>query len=359
MNSASNPTVARSEASVSVTVLSDPRDGVLWDQYVLSRPAASGYHALAWQRVINKVFGHQTYYLLAKSSDGEVRGILPLVYTRSPMFGRFLTSVAFVNYGGVVSDDETACDALLRAATETAGSVEASHIELRQEKPITTDWLVRSHKVSMRLPLPAEPDALMKSFPSKLRSQIRRAQKEGMTVRIGGGELLEEYYRVFSRCMRDLGTPVYAQDFFRVIGETFPKEVRFCVVSLQGTPLAAGLLYGFRQRLEIPWAASDKRYSRLAPNMLLYNSVLEYACREGFTEFDFGRSSIDSGTYRFKQQWGAQPHQLHWYYWLADGGDVPQLNPDNPKYRTAIAIWQRVPLSVANLVGPRIVKYLP
>lgn len=359
MNPASASTVIRSDGPVSVTVLDDPRDGVLWDQYVLSRPAASGYHSLAWQRVISKVFEHQTYYLLAKSSDGDVRGILPLVFTKSPMFGRFLTSVAFVNYGGVVADDETACHALLQAAMETARSVEASHIELRQEEPIATEWMVRSHKVSMRLPLPPDSDGLMKSYPSKLRSQIRRAQKEGMTVKIGGGELLEEYYRVFSRCMRDLGTPVYAQEFFRVIGETFPKEVRFCVVLLQGTPLAAGLLYGFRQRLEIPWAASDKRYSRLAPNMLLYSSVLEYACREGYSEFDFGRSTIDSGTYRFKQQWGAQPRQLHWYYWLADGRDVPQLNPDNPKYRTAIAVWQRMPLSFANLVGPRIVKYLP
>jgi serine/alanine adding enzyme len=211
----------------------------------------------------------------------------------------------------------------------------------------------------MRLALPPAYDTLLKGFPSKLRSQIRRAQKERMDVRIGGRELLEEYYQVFARCMRDLGTPVYEKGFFGSIVETFPKEVSLCVVSLKGDPLAAGLIYGFRQTLEIPWAASDKRYNKLAPNMLLYSAVLEFACCQGYKEFDFGRSSVDSGTYRFKQQWGAKPHQLYWYYWLAEGQDIPQLNPSNPKFRAAIAVWQRLPLTVTNLVGPHIVKYLP
>ena len=170
---------------------------------------------------------------------------------------------------------------------------------------------------------------------------------------------LEDYYRVFARCMRDLGTPVYEKGFFRSIVETFSKEVRLCVVSLKGMPLASGLLYGFRSMLEIPWAASDKRFSRLAPNMLLYSAVLEFACREGFTEFDFGRSSVDSGTYRFKQQWGAHPRQLYWYYWLSGGQSVPELNPDNPKFKAAISVWQHLPLPVANIIGPHIVKYLP
>jgi FemAB-related protein (PEP-CTERM system-associated) len=211
----------------------------------------------------------------------------------------------------------------------------------------------------MRLALPPDYETLLKAYPSKLRSQIRRAQKEGMDVHVGGKELLEDYYRVFARCMRDLGTPVYEKGFFRSIVETFSKEVRLCVVSLKGMPLASGLLHGFRSTLEIPWAASDKRFSRLAPNMLLYSAVLEFACREGFKEFDFGRSSVDSGTYRFKQQWGAQPCQLHWYYWLSGGQSVPELNPDNPKFKAAIYAWQHLPLPVANIIGPHIVKYLP
>jgi FemAB-related protein (PEP-CTERM system-associated) len=344
---------------VNVVVLQDAQDESAWDQFVLSHPQASGYHTLAWRRVICNVFAHRTFYLMAKDDGGAVRGVLPLVLTKSPLFGCFLTSVAFFNYGGVLADSSEASARLLKEASELAQELKATHIEVRQTTPLATDWPVRSHKVSMRLALPSDYEVLQKAFPSKLRSQIRRAQKEGMDVRIGGEDLLDDYYQVFSRCMRDLGTPVYAKDFFRSIAATFPKDVRLCAVSLQGRPLAAGLVYGFRGTMEIPWAASDKRFSRLAPNMLLYGAVLEHACREGYREFDFGRSTVDSGTYRFKQQWGAQPHQLYWYYWLADDREVPQLNPENPKFKAAIALWQRLPLPMANAIGPSIVKYLP
>jgi serine/alanine adding enzyme len=344
---------------VKLALLNDPHDEALWDQFVLKHPQASCYHTLAWRGVISKVFGHRTFYLMVKDDRGMVRGVLPLVLTKSPMFGCFLTSMAFFNYGGILADSAETCVALLEAAVGTARSVGAAHVELRQFEPLETNWPVRSHKVSMRLSLPPDYETLMKAYPSKLRSQIRRAQKEGMDVRVGGAELLEDFYRVFARGMRDLGTPVYEKGFFQSILETFPKDVRLCVVFLKGIPLASGLLYGFRRTLEIPWAASDKRFSRLAPNMLLYSAVLEYACREGFKEFDFGRSSVDSGTYRFKQQWGAQPHQLYWYYWLAAGQSIPELNPDNPKFKAAISVWQHLPLPVANLIGPHIVKYLP
>lgn len=342
-----------------VVCAGNPDDDALWDQFVLGHPDASGYHTVAWREVVRNTFGHRVYYLMAKDPGETVQGVLPLILTSSPLFGTFLTSVAFFNYGGVLAESREASDSLLNEAAEVARRVGAGHIELRQGSSLATDWPVRSHKVSMRLALPQDYETLLKAYPSKLRSQIRRAQKEGMDISIGGWELLESFYGVFARCMRDLGTPVYEKGFFQSIVDAFSKEVRLCVVSLRGNPLAAGLVYGFRRTLEIPWAASDKRYNRLAPNMLLYHAVLEYACREGFAEFDFGRSTVDSGTYRFKQQWGAQPYQLHWYYWLADGRGIPQLNPDNPKFRTAIALWQRLPLPVANSLGPRIVKYLP
>jgi FemAB-related protein (PEP-CTERM system-associated) len=347
------------EDTVSVALLKDPHDEAMWDHFVLSHPQASGYHTLAWRAVIGKVFGHRTFYLMARDEGGAVQGVLPLVLTKSPMFGCFLTSMAFFNYGGVLAYRADVRLTLLAAAGQMAQDLGAAHIELRQTDPIETDWPVRSRKVSMRLALPPDYETLLKAFPSKLRSQIRRAQKEGMEVRLGGEELLEDYYHVFARCMRDLGTPVYEKMFFQSIVEAFPKEARLCVVSLKGRPLASGFLYGFRGTLEIPWAASDKRFSRLAPNMLLYSAVLEFACREGFTEFDFGRSSVDSGTYRFKQQWGAYPRQLYWYYWLAGGQSLPELNPDNPKFKAVISVWQHLPLPVANLIGPHIVKYLP
>ncbi len=334
-------------------------DVLAWDGYVLSSPTTSGYHLSGWRRVIEEAFGHRTYYLSAQEENGTVQGIVPLVLLASRGFGRFLVSLPFVNYGGLVATSPDAYRLLERSAIERARELDAAHIELRHEWPIETCWVSTKRKVSMRLTLPGSYEALMKGFPSKLRSQVRRAQKEGMTARVGGRECLDEFYAVFSRCMRDLGTPVYAKGFFAKILEVFPKEARICIVSHEDVPVAAGFLYGFRSSLEIPWAASDKRFNKLAPNMMLYGAVLEYACQQGFHVFDFGRSSPDSGTYRFKEQWGAHPHQLYWYYWMGHGRQVPQLNPQNPKYALAIRVWQRLPLTIANLLGPHIVKHLP
>lgn len=334
-------------------------DVLAWDTYVLSSPISSGYHLSGWRRVIEEAFGHRTYYLIAQEENKTVRGIVPLVFLASRGFGRFMVSLPFVNYGGLIASSSEAYRVLEAAAIEKARELHAAHIELRHERPIETIWVSAERKVSMRLSLPGSYELLMKGFPSKLRSQVRRAQKEGMTARVGGSECLDEFYAVFSRCMRDLGTPVYAKGFFLKILEVFPKEARICIVSHGNVPVAAGFLYGFRSSLEIPWAASDKRFNKLAPNMMLYGTVLEYACQQGFQVFDFGRSSPDSGTYRFKEQWGAQPHQLYWYYWMGSGLQVPQLNPQNPKYALAIRAWQQLPLAIANLLGPYIVKHLP
>lgn len=330
-----------------------------WDSYVLSSPSSAGYHQSGWRRVIEEAFGHRTYYLAVQEQDGAVQGLVPLVLLASRGFGRFLVSLPFVNYGGLIANSREARRLLEAYAIEQAQELKAEHIELRHQESVDTLWVSTERKVSMRLPLPSSYEQLIKGFPSKLRSQVRRAQKEGMTARVGGRECLDEFYAVFSRCMRDLGTPVYAKGFFAKILEVFQKEARICVISHGDIPVAAGFLYGFRSSLEIPWAASDKRFNKLAPNMLLYGTVLEYACQQGFQIFDFGRSSPDSGTYRFKEQWGARPQQLHWYYWMKEGRQVPQLNPQNPKYAVAIRLWQHLPVPVANLLGPHIVKHLP
>jgi FemAB-related protein (PEP-CTERM system-associated) len=330
-----------------------------WDQYVLRHPAASGYHLSGWRRVIEEAFGHQTRYLMAKPPQGNAEGILPLVLLSSRLFGRFWVSMPFLNYGGVLSNSAEAQQALLDAAVDAGKKTGASHIELRHVDPVEIEWPSKRHKVSMHLDLPSEFEALWKGFSSKLRSQIRRAQKEGMSVQIGGEETLDHFYEVFSRNMRDLGTPVYGRNFFRAILKQFPKEARITVVSLGERPLAAGFLFEFRETIEIIWASSDRRYNRLAPNMLLYSTVLEYACKEGFRRFDFGRSTPGSGTYRFKEQWGAKPVPLHWYYWLKEGGPLPELSPANGKFQLAIALWRRMPLSLSQWLGPRIVKFIP
>ncbi|MEO5957336.1 MAG: FemAB family XrtA/PEP-CTERM system-associated protein [Nitrospiraceae bacterium] len=330
-----------------------------WDRYVEGHPEATGYHSTGWRHLITEAFGHPTFYFMAKDGQGEVRGILPLVFLKSPLFGQFLVSLPYVNYGGLIADGPEVQAALLGVASDKAKELGASHIELRHTGGPELAWPKKDHKVSMRLDLPSRFEDLMKAFPPKLRSQVRRGEKEGMTVHVGGLEMLDDFYRVFSRNMRDLGTPVYRKDFFAAILTTFPKAATVVIVRYEGNPVATGFLYGFRHTVEIPWASSDRRYARFAPNMFLYGAVLKYACEQGYRCFDFGRSSKESGTYRFKEQWGAKPVQLHWYYWLRAGGQLPELNPQNPKYALAIRLWQQLPIPVTTLVGPMIAKYLP
>ena len=330
-----------------------------WDRYVLSHPGGSGYHLMAWRRVMEDAFGHATFYLMAADEDQTVHGVLPLVFLSSRLFGRLLVSMPYVNYGGLLADTVEAQDALLKAAVDLAKKQRAAHIELRQSEVLGLGWPVKQHKVSMRLELPKHFETLWEGFPPKLRSQVRRARKAGMIVRSGGEELLDDFYRLLARNMRDLGTPVHARGVFEAFLKARPDETRICVVSMAGQPMAAGFLYGFREVLEIPWAAADRRHKELSANMLLYSAALEFGCGAGYRVFDFGRSTPGSGTYHFKQQWGATPFPLHWYYWLSNGGALPEISPQNPKFRLAIEVWKRLPVRITQIVGPAIVRNIP
>ena len=210
----------------------------------------------------------------------------------------------------------------------------------------------------MMLTLRAAP-ALWDGLDRKARNQVRKAQKSGLTYREGGPELLDAFYAVFARNMRDLGTPVYSSRFFTEILGAFPDRARIHVVSRKTTPVAAGLTFETRGTVEIPWASSVRDFNALCPNHLLYWSILESASARGCSTFDFGRSTPHEGTYKFKEQWGAQPVPLCWEYGLLVGGDVPNSSPTNPKFRLAIAMWKKLPLSVANRIGPMIVRAIP
>lgn len=330
-----------------------------WDAFVAHAPGASLYHGYRWRGVISDVFGHETLYLYARDDEGRVRGVLPLVRIKSRLFGDFLVSMPYFNYGGVLADSLAARQALLDDVAERARAFGVAHVELRHHGDVDIDWPAREDKVAMSLELPDTEDALWQGFTSKLRAQIRRSQKEGAVVREGGIELVPDFYAVFARNMRDLGTPVYPRRFFNTIARAFPSGTKLFLVELGGKPVAAGFVLVHRASAEVPWASSLREANHLGVNMLLYWSMLRDAVRRGLARFDFGRSTRDGGTYRFKLQWGAQPEQLRWHYWLAEGQPLPQLTPSNPKYRAAIALWRRLPVTVANMVGPGIVKNLP
>ena len=236
----------------------------------------------------------------------------------------------FMNYGGILADSSEAAEALTRAAIELCSDLKASEIELRDlcsmnsMKAVDGHQIIeRTHKVRMLLDLPATKDELLKSFKSKLRSQISRPQKEGITAQIGGAEHIEIFYRVFSINMRDLGSPVHSKRLFQEIFREFHDRANICVASYRGVPVAAGLIFSFRNTVEIPWASSLRKYNELSPNMLLYWTLLANSCEQGARYFDFGRSTPGESTYKFKEQWGAKPWPLHWHNIIVDGKPVP------------------------------------
>ena len=343
-------------SSVSVAPIENP--GADWNHYVESNPAASIYHRADWKELIRKTFGHTGHYLAARDKSGAIVGILPLVHLQSRLFGNFMVSMPYFNYGGAIADHPLVEEQLMRAAMGYATGQGASHIEYRDDIP-RNGFPARTDKVNMILPLPGSQEALWQTFTPKLRAQIRRPQRENLQVLQGGEECLQDFYTVFMRNMRDLGTPVYPKVFFRNILASFPDACRILVIRLDNRPVAAGFLIGHRDRLEIPWASTIRDVNHLSINMLLYWEVLKYAIDRQFGQFDFGRSSKEAGTYRFKQQWGAQPTQLYWHYWLRKGGDLPALNPHNPRYALAIKVWRQLPLFITTRLGPLIVRSLP
>ena len=274
-----------------------------WDEFVGAHPEGCAAHLSLWAPLVERLFGHKPHYLLARDADGAVRGVLPLVRLKSLLFGDYMVSVPYLNNGGVLALDAETARKLLRAADQLAKTCGCGHVEYRfaaeLDGELTAGRTVRTDKVAMQLVLPSDEAALGKSLGAKLRSQIRRPQKEGAVAVRGRLELLDEFYAVFARNMRDLGTPVYPRSFFAAILEAMSERAEIVVVRVGDVPAAAGFLMGYRGRLEIPWASADRRFNRISVNMLLYWEVLRGAIEQGYEVFDFGRSSKDAGTYKF------------------------------------------------------------
>ena len=330
-------------------------DAGAWEAYVDARGDAAGYHSWRWRRVFADAFGHEPVYLAARHG-GVITGVLPMVQIKSLIFGRTLTSLPFVNYGGVMADAPEIGRALIEAAHEEARTRRCSHVELRHIDAQFSDLPCKRHKVSMRLPLVQQ---MWDALDRKVRNQIRKAEKSGLVVERGGEALVDDFYTVFARNMRDLGTPVYSRRLFEEVLRAFPDRAQLHIVRLNGLPVAGGFTYRTASMVQLPWASSLRAYNTLCPNVLLYWDAIQFAQQSGASVFDMGRSTPNEGTFKFKAQWGAEPVQLNWEYQLSMPGELPNVSPANPKYQFAIALWQKLPLSVTTRVGPMIVRAIP
>lgn len=356
----SGPGALAADGGCQLAIQNSP--GPDWDAYVESSAGASVYQKAGWSLLLRDVLGHSAHFIEARRGTGELAGVLPVVVQRG-LLGSFATSMPCFSYGGALCDEDPGLRArMMMAAVALAREHGCSYLELRDRQPAEGNWHTRCDKVGMVLELPRSVEGLSRMLGAKLRSQIRRADREQPTTRSGGAELLDHFYRVFAANMRDLGTPVYPRRFFEAILGRFPGLCRLHVVYRGNQPAAAGFLVTWRDCTEVPWAACLGSAKAVGFNMRLYWELLSSSVAAGSRYFDFGRSTADSGTYRFKQQWGAVPVQLHWHRWERKprSGSAARGGAEHGKVqRWASAAWQRLPLPVANFLGPLISPGLP
>jgi len=333
-------------------------DGSSWDEFVRSRSGWTHFHLYGWKGVVERVFGHECIYLTQIGSDNTIEGALPLVRVKSMLFGHFLVSMPFVNYGGPIGTPDAVAN-LADHAARLAADDGADLLELRARHDLCLELPVSHRKITVVLDLPkGDPEPLWKGFKPKLRSQIRRPRKEGVEVRFGTDQI-KPFFDVFSRHMRDLGTPTQPISLFESIGDEFQDDVWCACAYLAEKPIAAGLGFRWGNEVEMTWASALREYNRLAPNMLLYWSFMEKAVEESVELFNFGRCSPGAGTHKFKLQWGSREEPLWWYQGYQDDGGSGTPSPDDSKYSWGPRVWKRLPMPVANLFGPRVVRFIP
>jgi len=315
----------------------------------------------AWLGILEEGLNHQRYLIIAETHNGQLVGFLPLAFVQSILFGKFLVSLPYLNSGGVCSQTSEVALALIDHAVDLADQLNVRYLELRHEIPVNHPKLSvsRTDKVHMRLELPTSADELFSSFKSKLRSQVKKSAQQDFDLSYGGVERLEDFYSVFSINMRDLGTPVYSKKLFQSILEKFgPSKAELCVVRLNERPISGALLIHHAQRTEVPSASALRQFNPTNVNMWMYWRLLQRAIEQGSTEFDFGRSTIGAGTYKFKEQWGAKPSPAVWQYYVRKG-DPAKMRPDSSKNQRRVEIWKKLPVWLTRIVGPSIVRGIP
>lgn len=341
--------------------LASPANTNEWNRYVAAHPLATPYHRMAWQHAVEKAYGHQPAGLLARSEAGEVVGVLPAVLMTIPFRGKTLCSLPYCDAGFAIADTDEVKQALYEFIGHYGQRHHARHCEVRDIKlGETSSEALIGQKVRMMMPLPADSTLLLASFKSKLRSQIRKAEKNGLHYKTAHGKaLLEDFYTVYSINMRDLGSPVHHLNWFRAIIDAYGDHAVTSVVYNGDTAIGAGIVLRNNTQACIPWASTIQSYNRLAPNMLLYWSLLAYCTDNQVKHFDFGRSTYNEGTFKFKKQWGAEPELLDWYSIPRQPEQVNIDSGSSGKLRPLLeSVWRKLPLSVTVKFGARIRRYI-
>lgn len=353
------PQPARSDAGGPLTIdVATAAEASQWNAFLQQHPQGSYYHLFEWSGINAQALKNPSSNLMARDRAG-ICGVLPLTLVASPLFGRVLCSMPFVNYGGPVADDPIVTHGLVRAACDRARELNADYLELRCASALETDLPASTRKISLQIDLAPDPDTLWEAFTSKHRKNVKRAYQNNLSVRSGGAELLDVFYSVMEQSWRALGTPFYARSYFDAIFKTLPDHTRIFVCSQGEQPVAVACVGYFNGVVEGLWAGGTAASRPLSANYVLYWEMIKDSCLRGQKRFHLGRSTAESGAEDFKKRWNAEPSQLYWYFHRPKGGEMPQLNVDNPKYKLAIQLWRKLPLSVTRVIGPPLARSIP
>jgi len=327
-----------------------------WDEFVENTSSATFFHKAGWQEVIEKAFGHDTYFLYSEH-DGKITGILPLVHIKSILFGNSLSSCAFCVYGGIIANDEQSYAELDKKACELAEKLAVDHLEMRNRTQITPERPYKELYVTFRKELADDEEKNMLAIPRKQRAVIRKGIKAGLVSEIDPG--IERFYQAYSESVRNLGTPVFSKKYFAILKQVFKDQCEILTITdKNGLLIASVMSFYFKDEVS-PYYGGGTAYARAVQgNDFMYWEVMRRAVAKGIKIFDYGRSKEGTGSYRFKKHWGFEPKPLYYEFHLVKSDSIPDINPLNPKYQIFIAAWKRLPLTVSQVVGPWLAKDL-
>ena len=357
MESAASEVVRIGRAADRVTVRAFvDADAAAWEEFVQRCPEATFFHRIGWRELIEGVFRHRTHYLVAER-PGAIAGVLPLAEVKSRLFGHALVSLPFGVYGGPAATDPEAGRALVEAASALADSLDVDHLEFRSCAAMCPDWPQQDLYVRFRKTLHADPEANLLAVPRKQRAMIRKGIRNGLKSEIDRS--VDRFFSLYADNVHRHGTPPFAKSYFARLLEVFGDRCEVLIVTdAGGRPLSGVMSFYFRDEV-LPYYAGDTLDAReLAANDFKYWELMRRGCERGVRIFDYGRSKRGTGSFDFKKNWGFEPEPLHYEYRLRKVAAIPQNNPLNPKYRTLVALWRRLPRPLVNALGPMLTRNL-
>jgi FemAB-related protein (PEP-CTERM system-associated) len=327
-----------------------------WDAFVLDAPGGTFFHRAGWRRIFEDVFRFRTHFLYAEVG-GRITGVLPLVHQKSLFFGNALVSAPFCVEGGSLTTNAAARDALDAAAIALMGRERAAYVEYRSRTASRPRWAVKTQfYATFSRKLSGNDDENLLAIPRKQRAVVRKTLQGGLTSEVDRHPV--RFFPVYAESVRNLGTPVFPRRYFKALQDVFGEDCDSVIILEEGKPISAVMNFYFKETVMPYYGGGIPAARRNGANDFLYWEVMRRAAARGYRRFDFGRSKAGTGAFAFKKNWGFEPEWLEYEYFLSEGAKVPQNNPSNPRYAAPIEVWKRLPLPVANRLGPLLIRNL-